>query len=88
MRSCLIPIPLLALLYACGSQGTYRDFDGSYSWTNTQAFHEGYQELEYALDLAYNLVQASGSINPLGGDENWILPTLHQRITGTYRIRF
>jgi long-subunit fatty acid transport protein len=47
----------------------------------------GYQELEYALDLAYNLVQTSGSINPpCGGD--WVLPTLHQRITATYRARF
>ena len=47
----------------------------------------GYQELEYALDLAYNLVQSSGSINPpCGGD--WVLPALHQRITATYRARF
>ena len=48
----------------------------------------GYQELEYALDLAYNLVQSSGSINPAGCVGDWILPTLHQRITGTYRARF
>ena len=48
----------------------------------------GYQELEYALDLAYNLVQSSGSINPAGFVGDWILPTLHQRITGTYRFRF
>ena len=48
----------------------------------------GYQELEYALDLAYNLVQSSGSINPAGCVGDWILPTLHQRITGTYRFRF
>jgi long-subunit fatty acid transport protein len=48
----------------------------------------GYQELEYALDLAYNLVQSSGSINPAGCVGDWILPTLHQRITGTYRVRF
>jgi long-subunit fatty acid transport protein len=47
----------------------------------------GYQELEYAVDLAYNLVQSNGSINPpCGGD--WVLPTLHQRITATYRARF
>jgi len=43
MRSYLILLPLAALLTACGSQGTYRDFDGSYSWTNTQAYREGYQ---------------------------------------------
>lgn len=48
----------------------------------------GYQELEYALDLAYNLVQSSGSINPADCVGDWILPTLHQRITGTYRFRF
>ena len=48
----------------------------------------GYQELEYALDLAYNLVKSSGSINPAGCVGDWILPTLHQRITGTYRARF
>lgn len=48
----------------------------------------GYQELEYAVDLAYNLVQSSGSIKPPGGGGDWILPTLHQRITGTYRVRF
>ena len=48
----------------------------------------GYQELEYALDLAYNLVQSSGSINPAGCVGDWILPTLLQRITGTYRFRF
>ncbi len=48
----------------------------------------GYQELEYAVDLAYNLVQSSGSIKPPGGGGDWILPTLHQRITGTYRFRF
>ncbi len=43
MRSYLILLPLAPLLTACGSQGTYRDFDGSYSWTNTQAYREGYQ---------------------------------------------
>ena len=48
----------------------------------------GYQELEYALDLAYNLVQSNGSIKPPGGGGDWLLPTLHQRITGTYRARF
>lgn len=48
----------------------------------------GYQELEYAIDLAYNLVQTNGRINPPGGGGDWILPTLHQRITGTYRVRF
>ncbi len=48
----------------------------------------GYQELEYAVDLAYNLVQSSGSIKPPGGGGDWLLPTLHQRITGTYRFRF
>ena len=48
----------------------------------------GYQELEYAVDLAYNLVQSSGSIKPPGGGGDWLLPTLHQRITGTYRLRF
>ena len=48
----------------------------------------GYQELEYAVDLAYNLVQSSGSIKPPGGGGDWPLPTLHQRITGTYRLRF
>jgi long-subunit fatty acid transport protein len=48
----------------------------------------GYQELEYAVDLAYNLVQSSGSIKPSGGGGDWLLPTLHQRITGTYRLRF
>ena len=47
----------------------------------------GYQELEYALDLAYNLVQSSGSIKPPGGGD-WVLPALHQRITATYRARF
>ena len=48
----------------------------------------GYQELDYAVDLAYNLVQSSGSIKPPGGGGDWILPTLHQRITATYRARF
>jgi long-subunit fatty acid transport protein len=48
----------------------------------------GYQELDYAVDLAYNLVQSSGSIKPPGGGGDWLLPTLHQRITGTYRLRF
>ncbi len=43
MRSYLILIPAVTLLTACGIQGTYRDFDGSYSWTNTQAYREGYQ---------------------------------------------
>ena len=48
----------------------------------------GYQELDYAVDLAYNLIQSSGSIKPPGGGGDWLLPTLHQRITGTYRLRF
>jgi hypothetical protein len=48
----------------------------------------GYQELDYAVDLAYNLVQSNGSIKPPGGGGDWLLPTLHQRITGTYRLRF
>jgi hypothetical protein len=43
MRSYLILVPLAALLASCGSHKTYRDFDGSYSWTNTQAYREGYQ---------------------------------------------
>jgi hypothetical protein len=44
MRYLLLLAPLGFFLTSCGtSQSTYRDFDGSYSWSNSQAYRDGYE---------------------------------------------
>ena len=44
MRYLLLLAPIGFLLSSCGtSQTAYRDFDGSYSWSNSQAYRDGYE---------------------------------------------
>ena len=44
MRYLLLLAPLGFFVSSCGtSQTAYRDFDGSYSWTNSQAYRDGYE---------------------------------------------
>ena len=44
MRYLLLLAPLGFLLSSCGSrQSSFRDYDGSYSWSNSEAYREGYQ---------------------------------------------
>lgn len=44
MRYLLLLVPIGFFLTSCGtSNTTYRDFDGSYSWSNSQAYREGYE---------------------------------------------
>ena len=44
MRYLLLLAPLGFFVTSCGtSQTAYRDFDGSYSWSNSQAYREGYE---------------------------------------------
>ncbi|MGA0110341.1 MAG: hypothetical protein ACO3HG_07720, partial [Schleiferiaceae bacterium] len=44
MRYLLLLAPLSFLLTSCGSSSAkFRDFDGSYSWSNSTAYREGYE---------------------------------------------
>ena len=48
----------------------------------------GYQERDWGVDLAYNALRASGSIQNPGDGQSWDLGANHQRGTVTYRARF
>ncbi len=44
MRYLLLLTPLSFLLSSCGSSSSnFRDYDGSYSWSSSQAYREGYE---------------------------------------------
>lgn len=48
----------------------------------------GYQERDWGMDVAYNAVRSGGSIKNPGISLDWNLPTVHQRLTVTYKARF
>jgi long-subunit fatty acid transport protein len=48
----------------------------------------GYQERDWGVDLAFNALRTSGSIQNPGDGQSWDLGANHQRGTVTYRARF